>query len=287
MFRFLARLLGVTPSSVPQQSFDGVANGVSYSVKSVSRETATVSIHLGRCHLQEPPTKFINSDKNEDFFCRSGRIGGLVHCIFRLGASSVDVGTSSDAIVAVFSTFLRVVDASIAEQAVNFMAQLRTEVTDEQPVLSLRTPPDLPSTTASLEVDGRMIQFEIWPCLIDADEDDGTFGNLQVAIRTDTQMTQDFLFEHVRLALPDYDEHLVASGYGSIDRGVELGFALLELAASLGYAADDRRQAWLWKMVTTLKEVDVVWTTGRNIPLATIPCFRKNAPQANPLAETS
>jgi len=276
MIRRLARLLGLIPT-VSRQSFDGVVNGVSYSAKPLSGDATAVSIHLTRYRLQDPPAIFVNSVKNEDSLGRSGRVGELVHCIFRLGASSVDVGTASDAIIAVFPNLARVVDAPHAEQAVALMTQLRAEMTGEQLAMPPRTMPDHPPTVASVEIDGRMIRFEFSPCLIDADEDDGTFGNLDVTVRTDPQMTSDALWQHLRLAIPGYDEILDAPGCGSVDQGIELGFALIELAAILGHAADDKRQAWLRNMVATLKKVDVVWAADQTIPLATIPCLRRTA----------
>lgn len=225
-----------------------------------------------------PAATFHNRDTEEDFVCRSGNVGRWVHGIFNLGASSVDVGTASDEIIAIFPGLFRAVDTPLAEQAVAIMVQLRGEVTGERLALPPQASSDHPPTVASVDINGRMIRFEFSPCMIEADEDDGTFGNLDITIGTDPQMTHDALRTHVRLAVPGYDELLAAPGWRPVDHGVELEFALLELAASLGFAADDKRQAWLRKMVATLKEVDVVWAADPTVPLASISCFRRTAP---------
>ncbi len=54
--------------------------------------------------------------------------------------------------------------------------------------------------------------------------------------------------------------------------GFKLGFALLELAASLGFEADLAREEWRRETVNTLQEMNIYWGNTRETKLATLRC---------------
>jgi len=272
VMRFLQRLMGITPPEPPLTGRRD-ENGVQYDVDTVSRNETAISIQLPRHQLVVPPTYY---RKDDETFNRDHRFGPLIDCLFNLGALAVDIGTRNSRLSAMFDHRIVSIDNAFSEQAVAVMVNLRDQVIHAQPVAA---PPKDPVAESTVEINGQNIAIQLYAAQIDTDADDGTFGNIDLCVTAKPSIPPETILQNVRIIIPGYDHLLDAPGYGLLDGGVELGFALLYLAADLGYSADQKRQDWLWQMVTSIETVDVVWSADDRIPLGTVPWFRKHPEQ--------
>ncbi|PJF39171.1 MAG: hypothetical protein CUN54_09295, partial [Phototrophicales bacterium] len=246
--RFLQRLMGITPPEPPLTGRREV-NGVQYDVDTVSRNETAISIQLPCHQLVVPPTCY---RKDDETFNRDYRFGPLIDCLFKLGAGAVDIGTRDSRLSATFDHRFVSIDNAFSEQAVAVMVNLRHQVIDAQPVAA---PPKHSVAESTVEINGHNIAIQLYAAQIDTDASDGTFGNIELSITAKPAIPPETISQNVRIIIPGYDNLLDDTGYRLVDGGVELGFALLYLAADLGYSADQKRQDWLWQMVTTIDTI--------------------------------
>ena len=268
MIRFLQRLMGISPPEPPLTGRRTV-NGIPYDVDTVSRKETEISIQLPRHQLSVPPTCYLKGNKTLN--C-DPRFGPLIDCLFNLGANAVDIGTRDSRLSTTFDHRVVSINDAFSEQVVAVMVNLREQVVDAQ--ANAESPKD-PVAESRVEISGQKIAIQLYAAQIDANSDDGTFGNIDLSVTAKPSISTETILRNVRILIPGYDNLLDAPGYGLIEGGVELEFALLYLAADLGYSADQKRQDWLWQMVTSIDSVHVLWSPDDRIPLGTVPCYRK------------
>ena len=268
--KFIARLLGLWSPPELSAAFHGRIHDVDYNVQPLSGGNISISIYMPQARIRIQPQLF---RKTEDPCLGVAKIGTWVSSLFNMGAQSVDVGFNGDKIEAVFPGEIVRVDKAFAEQVAVLLLHLRDEATGQEAANVAQRRPWAKETEATIDIDGELVVFEFSSCLVDTDEEAGTLGNLDVMVRTSPSYPPDKLTDNLWLEVPGYDEMLRSLAYDNLEDGFELGFALLELASSLGFDLD-RALEWRHETVNTLQEVNIFWGNTRETKLASLRCVR-------------
>ena len=261
------RLMGVTPHDPPETGCREV-HGIAYEVETISANDTAVSLFLSRDRLIVPPQVF---EKDPDEPPRGGtRVDHCVGALFQRGVTRLEVGTGGDRLAALLPHYVVAIDTALEHELVALMIQLRDDVTGEANTAVPAATPGAPDVTATIEVEGKQVQFELSDCRVETDEGDGTFGNIDLTVVTSPPLLHETVGAQLRIRIPGYDELLDATGYEPIKGGMRVGFALLSLAASLGHGNNEKRLHWLRETIANLTVVEVVWQGADTVSLGVI-----------------
>lgn len=255
--RFMLRLMGLEQK--PPEPFQGEVGGIAYHVDALPKGNVSIWIDIPRDRMRIEPTCF---RKTEGSVSWSGNIERWIHPLFNMGAQSVDVGFSGDKLEVIVPAFMKKVDKELAEQMVVLMTHLRNEALGEQLAYEPKRPWSK-EAEGSLDLHGRIVNFEFSSCLVHTEDD--LAGNLDVMVRTNPSLPAEELSENLCLALPEFEELVKSDAYGQCDGGnVDVSFGLANSGPGFG---NDVREA-----IKSLRDVDIFWGEGRERRLATLPC---------------
>lgn len=258
--KFIARMLGWLPHYELPEPFQGEVHGISYHVDTSQGCDVSIWIDLPRNRMQIEPQRFKRA--NRPSRGEGTTLDHIMHPLWRRGAQVIDIGVNGDKIEIIVHGDMTKVDREFAEQVAGWMWNIRTEVLGEQvPYESQR--PWSKEAECSIDLDGQTVAFEFSSCLVHTKDD--LAGNLDVMIRTNSNLSAEDLSDNLRLALPGFEELVDSRAYGQCDDGIaEVSFALADSGPGFG---DEVREA-----IKSIQEVDIFWGDRREQKLATLPC---------------